>query len=322
MKTFKIFAKHNDIFDFTIKQDGKTLKEFNNNYSDFSDSLNIGSSDDLDFEIDINTGKILNWNKQKALEIFNENKPESKKNEKLNKKEVENFSFDKLDLKILPSYGEYFEKTYSEIKSKLEHDDNFYISEFKRIQTEIAIYKGMNFLDCSDDVYGFHILDQTEIPFSMYCLMVVVEKLLSNNIPTVLKKIDIPNGLKYILYIKPHDRVIAEKLLTENGLYDMKPRTDYHNRQPKVRSLKVTNEVEDVGVYVDAESSEIIQDILSNTIKILNIDIADTDIDIDIDSNSFSSLDLPKIKKKQLMILEKYCNQNDIEFEIHKEPEY
>lgn len=317
MKTFRIYAKHNDLFNFEIKKDGVILSEFES-YSEFSEQLNIGDSDELDFEIDINTGKILNWDKLKALEIFNTYKPESKKEKVDTQKEVDNFSFDNLDLKILPSYGEYFEKTYSEIESKLELDDNFYISEFKSIQSEIAIYKGMDFLDCSDDVYGFHILDQTKIPFSMYCLMVVVEKLLSNNIPTVLKKIDIPNGLKYILYIKPHDRIIAEKLLTENGLYDIEPRTDYHNRQPKVRSLKVTNEVEDVGVCVDAESSEIIQDILSNTIKILNIDIADTDID----SNSFSSWDLPKIKKKQLMILEKYCKQNDIEFEIHKEPEY
>ena len=68
MKTFKIYAKHSDLFSLTIAEDGKDLKEIDG-YSPGDENISIcSSSDDLDFEIDIETGKEIQ-NQAKSITI-------------------------------------------------------------------------------------------------------------------------------------------------------------------------------------------------------------------------------------------------------------
>ena len=69
-KTIRISAKCSDLFSATLKQDGKEIGVYDGYVPKFFPGEHYG--DYVELEIDIVTGKILNWKKPTAkdLEIF------------------------------------------------------------------------------------------------------------------------------------------------------------------------------------------------------------------------------------------------------------
>lgn len=70
MKTLSICAKCSDMFSAQLKQDGKTIGEYDGYVPDFMPGQHYG--DYVMLTIDIETGKILGWKKPTAedLKIF------------------------------------------------------------------------------------------------------------------------------------------------------------------------------------------------------------------------------------------------------------
>lgn len=67
-KTIKIYIKHNDLASFEAIDNDNVLYSLDDGLP--TQFLNITSGDETEFEIDVETGKIINWDKEKALKAF------------------------------------------------------------------------------------------------------------------------------------------------------------------------------------------------------------------------------------------------------------
>jgi hypothetical protein len=66
MKTIRICAKCSDMFSASLN-DGKTIKQYEGYVPDFFPEEHYG--DYIEFTIDIETGKILNWRKPTKADL-------------------------------------------------------------------------------------------------------------------------------------------------------------------------------------------------------------------------------------------------------------
>lgn len=67
MKTINITAKCSDMFAANLKEDGKIIGEYDGYVPDFMPGNHYG--DYVELQIDIDTGKILNWKKPTAKQL-------------------------------------------------------------------------------------------------------------------------------------------------------------------------------------------------------------------------------------------------------------
>ncbi len=67
MKTISICAKCSDLFTATLRDNGKNVGEYNGYVPDFMPGENYG--DYVLLDIDVNTGKILNWKKPTKTDL-------------------------------------------------------------------------------------------------------------------------------------------------------------------------------------------------------------------------------------------------------------
>jgi hypothetical protein len=123
MKKVHIYAKHNDLAALEVYDGDKKIFEKDGYLP--SEFLSITNGDELDFVIDIETGRILNWDKEKFIKIFQE--------EDETEEEIKDFGISNLDEK---------NRIYNEERLKASKEDEIYYKEkFNEYNKLIKNYK-------------------------------------------------------------------------------------------------------------------------------------------------------------------------------------
>ena len=156
--TIRIYAKCSDLFSLDLMKNGKQIDTYDGYPLDIEC---LCQGDEVDFEVDIKTGKILNWNPEKVKKVLENQfgeldpKPEDKilSNEKKEfsctikiKKPYSNgfisegiyYSDEKIDVYQLTDKIDYFFDAYDEIFGK-EFDDDVWNIHYKNVWNDNGI---------------------------------------------------------------------------------------------------------------------------------------------------------------------------------------
>lgn len=218
MYKIKLYAKHNDLFNTTVLEDGNVIYD-KDDYSPGDENLSVCSScDELEFEIDVETGKIIGWDKEKALNYI----------ERIKTNTLDDDYVDDDD--DVDDIQERWDKRFPEIEKRRDEDNQFYMEKFKETKQQIQSYKdkfgGIELEDDGESVYTTSISRHDSPAFAGYRLMSISMMLMDNDI---FVKLD-GNTLK----VNKVDSDKARNLLRENGVYKYR----YLRRKDDADSIK------------------------------------------------------------------------------------
>jgi len=214
MIKIKIYAKHNDLFSTEIIENNKIIFA-EDNYSPGYENLSIcSSSDELQFEIDVKTGQIIDWDIAKALKFIEKIK---------NKEYIEIYEDD--------NYNEYerWINHLPKVEEKVKEDKLYYTEKFNEAKKEIQKYKNkfsnLELTDKGECIYETNLLKYDNAIFSMYRLLTVSTLLMENGIYNKLENMN-------RLLVNERDANFARTLLNENNVYKynfLRRKNDVHS---------------------------------------------------------------------------------------------
>lgn len=224
MIKIRIYAKHNDLFSTTVIENDKVIYD-KDDYSPGDEYLSIcSSSDELEFEIDLETGQIIDWDMAKALNFVKKIKA---------KENLFGEDEDDNDYNEVEEHNKWLNYE-PKLKKRSEEDKVYYTKKFLEAQKEIQQYKdkfeNQNLTEEKIFIYDSQLSAYDDIILTMYRLLTVSTLLMKNNIFTKLDKTD--DG-KNCLIINKSDETISRQLLKENGVYKFK----YLRRKNDVHSI-------------------------------------------------------------------------------------